>query len=147
MDNVFIARRSKEEVLKKIVSLCLAFICFFAFMLNLSGNDPDNEWSFQSYCEYVKENLEPFPILTVSFSYDESASGWDIFKSFISWLGGLLAYPFELLPVLLHNINVIADGFFPLNWRGGGYPGQTGSSGENGSFGGGGFGGGAGGAR
>ena len=150
MDNVFTARRSKEEVLKKIVSLFLVLICFFAFMLNLSGNDPDNDWNFRSYCEYVTENVEPFPTATLSFTYDEDASEWQIIVNFFSWIGDLIAYPFEFLGVVLNNIGVLFDGFFPVNWAesaGGSYPGQTGSSGESGSFGGGGFGGGAGGAR
>jgi hypothetical protein len=138
--------------MKKIVAVLLAVIVLFAFLLELSGSDDEKKWSFRSYCEYVTENIEPFPTAELTFSFDDSKSEWNAFVEFLKYIGQLLVYPLRFIGVCLNNVFVIFDGFFPVKWGnadlpGGSYIGETGNDGEFGAFGGGGFGGGGGGAR
>lgn len=131
--------------MKKVLIFLLTFVCLFALAFELMGSDPDKKWSFRTYCEYVTTNIRPFPTLELSPEFDDSGTAWEKFSSFIEWLGGLIAYPFELIGCLFHNAFVLLDGFFPMSEDA--FVGTSGGGGEFGDFAGGGHGGGGGGAR
>ena len=133
--------------MKKIVALVMAVICFFALAFELSGSDPDKGWNFRSYVEYVTENIEPFPCVELSLTFDDATNGVERIVEFFEWIFQLVAYPFAVIGVVIRNVFVILDGFFPVNWGNQSVPGQSGGGDDYGPFGGGGIGGGGGGAR
>lgn len=133
MDKIFACGRSKEKDLKKVCIALLFISCLFALLFELTGSDPNHEWSLRSYLSYVTTNIKPFP--TVSFDGDVFADTKQI-----------LTYVFHLIDCVLGNIRVFLVGFFPVSWND--IPvGESGGGGVFGNFGGGGFGGGGGGAR
>lgn len=133
MDKILAFGRSKEKGLKKVCIALLFISCLFALLFELTGSDPNNEWSLRAYFEYVTKNIKPFP--TVSFD-------GDIFED----IKQIATYAFRLIDCVLSNIRVFLVGFFPVNWNN--IPvGESGGGGIFGDFGGGGFGGGGGGAR
>ena len=137
--------------MKKIVGVLMVVICTFALLLNLSKVDEDKEWSFRHYVNYVTRNFDPFPTVELTFTYDNTLSGWEMAGEFISYIGQLISYPFKVIGVVCHNAMVIFDGFFAVAMGDitlpGGYIGESGGGDSSGDFGGGGFGGGGGGIR
>ena len=120
--------------MKKVCIALLFISCLFAILFELTGNDPDNTFTFRSYFKYVTENITPFP--TVDFK-------GDIFADFSQ----IFTYVFRLADCVVQNIRVLLYGLFPVNWSNvPNGPGQSGGGGVFGDFAGGGFGGGGGGA-
>lgn len=100
--------------MKKILGVFFLFTCIFALLLELTNADPDRNWSWRSYVEFVTENIEPFPKAELTLSFDGNTSGIDRLVAFFEYLWGLISYPVEVVICLVRNIGVILMGFFPV---------------------------------
>lgn len=93
--------------MKKIMLSLLFVVCLFALMFELTGNDPNNNWSFRTYVSYVTDNIEPFPKAVLKI---ETAS----FYEFWDWFTSLISYPFECIFIALKNCCVLLYGLLPF---------------------------------
>ena len=83
----------------------------FALFLYFTGS---GDWSWREYFEFVTENIEPFPEISLSVSFDTSLGDIEFIIEFLRYIWSILSYPIKLLVVVFHNVQVIFMGFFPV---------------------------------
>ena len=93
--------------MKKLICALLFVVFLFALLLELTGSDPNKNWTFRGYVAYVTENIEPLPKVQLKC---ETSS----FTDFLEWLYNLIAYPVELVLVALKNVCVLFYGLLPF---------------------------------
>lgn len=101
--------------MKKIVAVLLAVIVLFAFLLELSGSDEEKKWSFRSYCEYVTDNIEPFPEFDLTIEWDDGDDLFNRIGKFFDFLWSVISFPFSFAYVAIRNVGIILSGFFPVS--------------------------------
>ena len=102
--------------MKKVISVFLCLVFVFALFLELSGSDPDKKWSFRTYVEYVTENIEPFPKADMQLTWEDGDGIFERVGGFFTFLGDLIAYPFEVVGCVVNNAFVILSGFLPFTF-------------------------------
>lgn len=100
--------------MKRLIAVFLTFSFLFALFLELGGADPDKKFSWYSYVDFVTENIEPFPQVSLTIEFNASTKGVDRLVSFFEYLWNLVSYPVEVVVCLVRNAGVIFIGLFPV---------------------------------
>lgn len=100
--------------MKRIISFVLVGILLFALLFELNKSDPEMNFSFRQYVEYVTTNIRQFPSLEWKFSLDPQSGDSGVLQ-FFQFILDFLSYPFQLIGVFIYNVGVIFNGFFPIS--------------------------------
>lgn len=102
--------------MKKYIAIILAFIGFFALMLEFTKTDPNYEFSFRGYIENVTENIEPFPTANLKLKWEDGDGVFERIGGFFVFLGELISFPLKLVGCFIKNALVLFGSFFPITW-------------------------------
>ena len=100
--------------MKKIVSFILVGVLLFALLFELNGTDPNKEFSFRDYVEYVTENIDPLPEAEWEFTLNEADNADSSVVQFFKFVVRFTTYPLRLVLVVIRNGCVIFYGFLPF---------------------------------